>query len=262
MKHRLVIACGLMALVVAGCGGGSDFEAAGSMELSWGVGGTTCSAVGVSTVRVSIYDAVGLYTTENTACQLATMEVRELPAGSYTIQVDGFRAGSDVPSYSGTLAAIDVRPDTLTVAPRIEMTEMPGGLDVIWRFDSGDLCGFMGVDTIILNVWDGHSNRIYESSLPCDPFTAKMEMEAEAAQQSVISSFYDEARYILIPQLYAGQYTIRAFGMQAGVDLHPRFWAEAHPVVTHSKLTLVQLSLKSCEMQNPDGSTALISICY
>lgn len=35
--------------------------------------------------------------------------------------------------------------------------------------------------------------------------------------------------------------------MKAGVDLHPKYWAEAKPTVTHSSLTTVDLRLKSCE---------------
>ncbi len=254
MKH---LAIPLTLLLLIGCGG-EDSARPGVLDVSWTIGGSTCGASGVSSVRVSLFDANGLYSTENSACQLGQVTIPDVPGGNYTVQVDGFRAASDLPTYTGFVSGINVREGTVTIAPRVEMAEMPGGMDVTWRFQDGELCGFAGVDTVIINIWDTHSNRIYEESLPCNPELAVVEAEQNVPGRVL----YDAARGIVIDNLYAGQYTMRAFAMKAGEDLHPKYWAEAQPIVTHSKLTDVKLTLQSCEVTNVDGSISQISICF
>lgn len=258
-KRHFGIAFSILGLLIStGCSSGSDGLSPASVDVSWQIGGASCGAVGVSTVRISLINETGIYTTETVACQLGKSILSQVPPGLYDVQIDGFRAGTNSPSHRGSLLGVDVRPGSVTVLPRVELSEVPGGLDVTWKFEDGDLCAFAGVDTVVINIWDGHNNRIYEEGFPCDPQLALVEAETRDPTRAL----YNDTRGIVIDGLYAGQYTLRAFAIKAGTDLHPKFWAENKPVVTHAALSQVNLTLSPCEVTQADGSVAQISICY
>lgn len=235
-------------LLLTACGGATA-EQAGQLEVKWAIGGSTCGAAQISTVWVRIFDASNNeYTNQTAPCQLTDgVLIRDLPAGTYKIVIQGYRANMDFPVFEGSVEGIDVRPGTVTIAPRIELAEKPGVLDVNWKFENGDLCGTNGVDTVFVTVWDVHSNRVLDESLPCDYLPPADTTSGPGLPSAVPDTSMPPTTGYAIDWLYAGQYTVRAFAMRAGVDLHPQFWAESKPVVTHAQVTPVTLVLRSCE---------------
>lgn len=237
---------GLTAVASVGCGNSHRPDPPGTVTLSWAIGGTTCTATGVAMVEISLLTAEAVETTTTVPCQLGTVDVSNILPGLYTVKVDGYIAGQAVPSYTGTLPEVEVRSGAVTIVPRIQMSESPGGLDVTWKFHDGSLCAFAGVDTINLNVWDSHSNLIKEEKLPCDP--AQAVATAEAADPT--RALYTTTRGIVMDGLYAGQYTLRAFALKQPLDdvspVQYKYFAESKPTISHSQITPVDLVLQPC----------------
>ena len=127
--------------------------------------------------------------------------------------------------------------------PRVYLAEKPGGIDLTWKFHDGSLCSFAGVDTITINVWDSHANRVFNEDLACDP--GKAAQEAEAAQP--LRSLHDTAKGVVIDRLFAGDYTVQAFAKDSANEAVPKHWAEEREVTTiHGRLTPVDLTLQLC----------------
>jgi hypothetical protein len=228
--------------LMSGCETAEEMQA-GAIDVSWTVGGTTCTASGVSMVQVSILSSNKVVDTTTAACQLGEATITNLPAGRYTVQVDGYGTDLSYPLYFGMAPNVEVKAGQTTVIPEIEMAEKPGALDLTWSFDNGKICAFAGVDSLDIAIWDNHSNKVYAETLPCDPTVARA--IAEMGQPS--RSLYDRSVGVVIEGLYAGGYTLRAFAYNSKSSLGAYdYWAEAHPIVEHAMLTPVELVLSPC----------------
>jgi hypothetical protein len=235
------ILCGAVFLLFSGgCGSGSA-PSPGMMEVSWVIGGSSCVDAAVSEIQVSLYTGGLVYTTVGAPCQSGSVTIPNLPEGVYAVQVDGYRGATTFPTYTGVVDGIAVRAGAITVAPKVELAEKPGGLDVTWKFENGELCGANGVDQVALTVWDTHSNRIHEETLPCDYLPARMEAERNQPGRTLY-----ESKGVVIDRLYAGQYTMRAFALNQATG-QILYWDEAKPIVEHGTLTSVSLTLSSCD---------------
>ena len=229
-------------LLVTACGEDKT-SANGAIDLSWAIGGSTCGTAGINLVEVSIYDTKRIYSSMTVACQLGEIQIPNIPAGSYSLRIDGIQQSNALPVYEGNVAKVSVQSNTVTVVPRVYLAEKPGAIDLTWRFDNGSLCTFSGVDTIDVSVWDIHSNRVWRESLPCDPLMAR----SEAEENEPTRALYGTAKGIVIEGLYAGSYTVHALGMMQE-EGEPIWWArEQQVIVQHANLTPVDLVLLPCD---------------
>lgn len=241
MKSAFSVTTLVCFLFLYGCGEDKRL-ANGAIELSWAIGGSTCGAAGLSLVEVSVYDSERIYSSTTVACQLGEIQVPNIPSGSYSVRIDGIQQSTDMPVYEGSSLNVMVHPNQVTVVPRIYLAEKPGAIDLTWRFETGALCSFSGVETVDVSVWDIHSNQIWRESLPCDPAIALVAAEKNDPTRAL----YTDAKGIVIGSLYAGSYTVQALGLMAESGL-PTWWAqELQVVVQHGKLTAVDLVLTPC----------------
>ncbi|HIA01477.1 MAG TPA: hypothetical protein EYN66_06135 [Myxococcales bacterium] len=241
MKSTFSVMTLVCFLFTSGCGEDKSL-ANGAIELSWAIGGSTCGAAGISLVEVTVYNAERIHSSMTVACQLGEIQVPNVPSGSYSVRIDGIQQSTEMPVYEGSALNVKVQPNQVTVVPRIYLAEKPGAIDLTWRFETGALCSFSGVDTIDVSVWDIHSNRVWQESLPCDPAIALVQAE----RNEPIRALYTDAKGIVIGSLFAGSYTVQAHGLLA-VNGLPTWWAqELQVVVQHGKLTPVDLVLSPC----------------
>jgi hypothetical protein len=246
MKSAFSVMTLVCFLFASGCGE-DKILANGAIELSWAIGGSTCGAAGISLVEVTVYNAEHynaeqIYSSTTVACELGKIQIPNIPAGAYSVRIDGIHQSTDKPIYEGSALNVEVQPNQVTVVPRINLTEKPGAIDLTWRFETGTLCSFTGVDTVDVSVWDIHSVQVWREILPCDPAIALVAAE----KNEPIRALYTDAKGILIEALYAGSYTVEAQGLMAESGL-PTWWAqELQVVVQHGKLTPVDLVLSPC----------------
>jgi|GEM_PF-3848514 hypothetical protein len=233
---------GLSVLLMTGCGYIPTDNDVTSVDVSWSIGGSTCTARGIATVQVTLYTPSRIEDTVTTACQLGHVELSNVSAGIYNIRVDGYPAQSDYPTYGGEITGVAVRSGTPNVAPSVEMAEKPGALDLTWRFGDGALCAFAGVDTVEVSLWDEHSNRSFFETLSCNPSLARDEAESLDPTRSLIEG----VNGILIEDLYAGHYTMQAMAYPADRTLGATHWANAEPKVVHAQVTPVELVFQPC----------------
>ena len=234
----------LLGLVLTGACGGSSSPRPGGIEVSWAIGGSTCTESNIATVRISLLTLNGVYDTESVPCQSKQpYSIRNVDPGNYRIQIDGFPSGSEYASFAGsTPEVIGVVPNGVTKVPRIELSEKPGAVDLTWKFFDGSLCGFAGVDTVAVYIWDIHSKKVFSGTFPCDPVMAK----TAAEQQDPAVQLYPNTRGVVIDQLYAGTYKLRAYGVSES-DLDYKYWSEASVNVDFGRVTPVDVVLQSCK---------------
>ena len=93
------------AVLLLGCGGATDTSLPpGSLEVTWQLGGSTCTKSDVQTVRVMVFDATTssvIYDQAQVACQLGAHTFRNLPAADYHVVVEGYRPDTQVAWYKG-----------------------------------------------------------------------------------------------------------------------------------------------------------------
>jgi len=235
-------------VVLTGCGYDPTDHRPASVEVTWSVGGSTCSERGIATVQVTLSTPKGVEDTITTACQMGRVNVDSVPAGTYDIRVDGYPSGSTYPTYGGNLDGVPLHPgDNQTSS--IEMAEKPGALDITWRFDDGSLCAFAGVETIELVLWDSHSNRAYAETLPCNPSLAQQVAEANEPTRVLFGG----VRGILVEGLYAGPYVLRALAYGPEPLMGATHWALAEPAVTHAQIGEIELTFQPCDVLTPCG---------
>ena len=238
----------LVCTLLTGCGYEPTNPMPASVDIAWSIGGSTCSARGIATVQVTLSNSLGVQDTVTTGCQVGRVTMKNIPAGVYDIRVDGFPAGNLYPTYGGTQGTVSVHPGD-NIIPSVEMSEMPGALDITWRFDDGALCAFAGVETVELVLWDSHSNRTYSESLPCNPSLAQDVAEENIPTRALFSG----VRGILVEGLYAGPYTLRALAYGTDRLMGPSHWATAEPTVTHAQIGSIDLVFQTCDALTPCG---------
>ena len=242
MKH-LPTAFALLGLVVTGaCGGGSPTPRAGNIEVSWKIGGSSCTEVNVQTVRVSVLGQDAVFDTMTAPCQTGVLRMPNIDPGVYTIQVDGFPSESAVfATYSGTIENVNVAPGAVIPA-HVSMSQKRGAIDLSWQFKDGKLCGFEGVAGIDVFVWNNLQEEVFSGKFPCDPVQAKGVSEAkEPATQ-----LWDNAHGVVVDKLPAGSYKVRAFGAGANKPDY-LFWGESPASIDFGRLTAVNIMLDSCK---------------
>jgi len=239
-KNGLFIILSL--LLLAGCGYIPTDNDSTTVDIRWSIGGSTCTARGITTVQVTLYTPNHIEDSVTTACQLGHIELNDVRPGTYDIRVDGYPAQSDYPTYGGQVTGVLIQSGSPNVAPSVEMAEKPGALDLTWRFEDGSLCAFAGVDTVELMLWDEHSNRRFLETLSCNPTLAR----DEAEQLDPTRSLIEAVNGILIEDLYAGTYTLQAMAYPADPTLGATHWAIAEPNVVHAQITPVELVFAPC----------------
>ncbi len=238
----LVGAVAIAGLVI-GCGDGKEAERPGSVTVSWGIGGSTCQKVGVDLVRVSLISGDKVEPATPVPCQQGTMRITSVAPGNYLVQVDGYTKSSDTASYYGKLAGVGIQAGQETKLPRIDMEQKPGAFDITWKFATGDLCSFAGVDTVAIRVWDDRSRKVYNEYLACDPFLAVSQQEAK----NPTTQLWDTARGVVVPDLLSGVYNVEIFALMAGTGSNmARYWAKAEAGILNGRLTAVPLTLAAC----------------
>jgi hypothetical protein len=209
MKHILIAAC-LTGLLATGCGESST-DPPGNMQVSWSMGIESCQGLGMAVVDVSLIGADGfVYDTQRVACTLKTYLFRNIPAGAYSVQVDGYRANAPTPEYEGFTELINVAPQETALA-NVPLDRRPGSINVSWGFADGSLCGFAGVDSVRLTIGQLNSPTATVMTYPCDPLAAQAQAEAESPKAQT----RDLNGYCLsIGGLSAGGYRVIAQGLR------------------------------------------------
>ena len=257
MKHLTTLPKLLfVTLCVIGCGGASDTtQLPGSLEVSWQLGGSTCTKSDVQSVRVMVFDAENasvIYDQAQVACQLMEHTFRNLPAAEYHVVVEGFRPATQVAWYKGgTALPVAVESGNLSNTETIYLEQNPGWLELSWVFEPNSLCGFAGVNTVSIAVWDEFSKRVYDGAFPCDPIYAREKALAEAGP---VDSEVFSAGAVPVVDIYSGDYTVDAFAYYVDPATNQagdyRWWAQVETAVDVGTGTPIQLTLQSCEGVN------------
>ena len=257
MKHlSTLVTIATVLILSAGCSGGEDsYVPPGSLEVSWQLGGSTCTKSDVQSIRIMVFDAVNesvIYDQVQVACQVGTHTFRSLPAAEYHVVVEGYRPGTQVAWYRGTSATpVPVTSGQISTAQTIFLEQNPGWLELTWVFEPNSLCGFAGVNTVSISVWDEFSKRVYSGAFPCDPNYARAQALEEAGP---VDTEVFSAGSVPVVDIYSGTYTIDAFAYFVDPDTDQagdyRWWSQVEATVDVGSGTPVQLTLQSCEGVN------------
>jgi hypothetical protein len=168
----------VMAACLPACGGGGD--SSGSLTVRWVVGGTSCDAAGVSTVKIHLLenDLDVLPPPDPTAtCVVGTdgLTLAKVPTGTFTLKIEGLDAQGNA-FYEGTRDAVKVYSDKLTtVDPPVTMSMKKAAVNLTWRFANGKMCPANGVSKVELGVFDQGSSEVLNLQFPCGDGLALIE---------------------------------------------------------------------------------------
>lgn len=243
-----------VSLLFLGCGSTTEPVAPpGSLEVTWQLGGSTCTKSDVQTVRIMLFDAQTssiIYDQAQVACQLGSHTFRNLPAAQYHVVVEGYRPETQVAWYKGeSELPVDVLAGTVSLTETINLSQNPGWLELSWVFEPNSLCGAAGVNTVDISIWNGFSELVYSGAFPCDPIYAREKAIAEAGP---VDTNVFSGTGVPVVGIHAGTYTVDAFAYYIDPVTNQssarRWWAqEEGAIVEVGTGTPIQLRLQSCE---------------
>lgn len=238
MKRAAMMA--IAALLVTGC---ADDGSDGAVTVTWTLGGTTCNQEGVSKIVVALYASGALIQDGEASCTDEELTLRGVEAGTYTVQVTGFRTGSTTPGLVGQARGITVPKGGAITVPSIELSEAPGAIDLSWRFESGRLCRFSGVEWISIGIWDSRNRRVVNRGLPCDPVDGNEDLIANDG-----ADYLAEAEAIIIDQLFADDYSIVLLGYADASDDEALVFGSGDVTVAQHQLSASEIVLEDCPL--------------
>jgi hypothetical protein len=144
----------------------------GQVEVSWRVGTSSCEEAGIVTVEIQVgLEAASFPCTD----QAGTLSV---PAGVYGLQLIGYDA-EQLPRYGADAEDVSVFDGQLTTVPTLVLSSLPATVSATWYFDNGRLCGYNGVSTVDLSLFDLDDTLKGEVEAPCEDGAAYLgEVEA------------------------------------------------------------------------------------
>ncbi|MFT5431037.1 MAG: hypothetical protein ACI9OJ_001716 [Myxococcota bacterium] len=247
-SNRFAVMCLLAAaLVLTGC---ASEDSGAIVEVKWSIGGTTCSQVGVTHVRITLLLDGAAKAERDAPCSDGNAEVSGVPAGTFVVRVLGFQGENPLPSHVGQVTGVVVPKDARVSAPAISLQEAPGAIDLKWRFESGDLCRFMGVDWVQVSIFDERLRTVADQGMSCNP-----------APEVGVPSIPDGAEYladstgIVFENLFSGPHDIVVLGYRESEDDVPIYFGTAQVEVNSFELTAATILLVECD------ETATDSLC-
>ena len=155
------------ALGMQACGPAVEPLGEGTLSLTWEVLPGGCEDEGVERIEVSFEPARGANPAHVFDCdqQAATID---LIAGQYTLESRGLDArGRAV--VEATPREVSVRDGYVTrLEAIVELTAIPGSVEVEWQFEDGRVCGAHGVSQVELTVFDDASFQVARERFSCN----------------------------------------------------------------------------------------------
>lgn len=211
------------------------------VDVRWTMGGTTCARAGVERISIALVRDDAVVAVGEAACDDGELAIEGVPRGRYTVQVFGFRIGSEAPAYSGQEAGVDVPKGGRVSSPVIFLQESPGALDLRWRFESGRLCRFEGATWVQVSVFDDRNRRVADQGLPCDP-------DPETGAPVVVpgSEYLEGAEGVVIENLFTGLHTIVILAYARPEDQGAAWGGEGTADISSFQLSTAEVVLSPC----------------
>lgn len=226
-----------------GCADSSD---GGAIDVSWTIGGSTCNQSGVTRMVISLYVGGDVIQSAEAGCVGGTTRVEGVPAGTYAVEVAAYRADSADPAYVGRVTGVSVPKGGAVAAPLVELEEAPGAIDLSWRFDDGQLCRFLGIESVTVGVFDEFGRRAMDRDLACDPLP-----EAVAAEDGA-DSYLAGANGVLFEPLLPGKYKVTVLARRRDDDVRPAYFGSVEAIVKVYALAPAEVVLSPCP-EGPDS---------
>ena len=149
------------------CGPAVEPLGEGAVSLSWEVLPGGCEQEGVEEIEISLEPTRGAPVTNTFRCRADDASIDVL-AGNYKLDVRGLdsRSRAVVGAPTREIAVSDGFVTELGKA--LELTALPGSVQIGWRFADGRVCGAHGVSEIELTVFDDASFQIARDRFTCN----------------------------------------------------------------------------------------------
>jgi hypothetical protein len=230
-----------VALALVSAVGCSEAGGDGAVTVSWSLGGTTCNQSGISSMTITLYATGDAVLSAQAPCVDGEVRIDGVVAGTYTVEVAAFKTGEADPAYVGRVGGVNIPKGGVVAAPRVELEQAPGAIDLSWRFDDGRLCRFAGVKWLSVGIFDAFGRKAMARELACDP-----EAPATPASAGDGESYLEAAKGVVFEPLLPGSYTISLFGRAEKSDAAPQFYGNGDAVVTVYGVTPVDIALLPC----------------
>ncbi len=199
----------------------------GHVEVSWAMGGRSCTEASVATVGVRIADVDGEIVAEASgACNDGRTLIGPVAPGSYTLKLRG-SSFDGVITHSGGINDVVVAAGLTSEPNVVNLAAVGATLKVTWKFANGDLCSFNEVDGMRIAIYDDLSREVHLMDYACDPDGP-----------------------IRIPEVPAGAVDVFATGLDAANK--PLFRDQERVETSFGIETEVRLVLEDCELRT-DG---------
>lgn len=180
--YRPILVLAFGALLLGAC---SPAPVPGKITVAWKLGyGVDCSQAGIDTIRVTVQEpGERELVAETFSCSALTATISDVPAGAYTVVVEGGVGSSfEYPAFTGTVGSVLVHEGDTTDAGKVTLEKLPpqqnpGHLEIGWSFDNGQLCRPNNVETVRVTVWRELVYKEYENTLECDDGTVKIDVQ-------------------------------------------------------------------------------------
>ncbi|MCA9565339.1 MAG: hypothetical protein KC561_17695, partial [Myxococcales bacterium] len=212
------------------------------VDVRWGIGGTTCSRMGLTRVYVSLVTNGRSVANAEADCSAETVAVEGVAKGRYTVQVFAFRANEDTPAFVGQEAGVEVPKGGRVSTSVIFLEEAPGAVDVTWRFESGNICAFEGVGWIEVSAFDDRNRVVADFGIACDPG-----VDPSTGLGGPGSEYLEDAQGVVIDYLFEGTHEILLRGYERATDDEPGWGGSGQVEVRSFELTPVDIVLQPCE---------------
>ena len=199
----------------------------GHVEVSWAMGGRSCTEAAVATIGVRIANADGEVVAEASgACNDRRALMGPVEPGSYTLKLHG-SSFDGVITHAGGLNDVVVAAGRTSEPDVINLAAVGATLKVSWKFANGDLCSFNEVDGMRSAIYDDLSREVHLMDYACDPDGP-----------------------IRIPDVPAGAVDVFATGLD--IANKPLFRDQERVETSFGIETEVRLVLEDCELRT-DG---------
>jgi len=164
----LVAGTGCVVVDDGGHGKGSDEGPdTGQVEVSWNLGGRTCTEAGLATIQARLVDEGGTVFAESTAvCDDGRAVVGPVAPGTYRVVLQG-ASREGVVTHQGGFEAVEVEPAATASVPRLRLQARGATAHVEWFFANGRFCKHNAVDTVEVAVYDNLGREVHLMAYEC-----------------------------------------------------------------------------------------------
>lgn len=247
--RRTAMLSTLLLLAVTACSSGS--RPAGSLAVSWRVGGATCERAGIEWLDVELVTgaergAPEVWDVERVRCSSGTTLFADVRPGAYDVQILGYpiakTADGEQPTradatYEGTALGVEVRSGTeARLASAIVLAARKGAIYLNWKFKNGMMCAYNGVTAVEITIYDQFSNAGEPLRFACDLSDYVATLPEEEVARGV--------RGVYVDKLDAEPLTVEAIGYDADGNVTHRGIADLQ--VDHGEVRDLIVELQPC----------------